>query len=36
MAKWNVGEKNGLWKGGKSIASAGRLLDGRTWDEYPD
>jgi hypothetical protein len=26
VAKWNVGEKNGLWKGGRSIASNGYVL----------
>lgn len=26
MAKWNVGEKNGLWKGGRSVASNGYVL----------
>lgn len=26
MAKWNVGPKNGLWKGGRSIASNGYVL----------
>ena len=26
MAKWNVGEKSGLWKGGKSVASNGYML----------
>jgi hypothetical protein len=26
MAKWNVGSKNGMWRGGKSIASNGYVL----------
>lgn len=26
MAVWNVGEKNGFWKGGRSIASNGYVL----------
>jgi HNH endonuclease len=26
MAKWNVAEKNGIWKGGKTIASNGYVL----------
>jgi len=26
MAKWNVGKKNGLWKGGRTIASNGYVL----------
>lgn len=26
MAKWNTGEKNGLWKGGRSVASNGYVL----------
>ena len=26
MAKWNVGSKNGMWHGGKSIASNGYVL----------
>jgi hypothetical protein len=26
MAKWNVGEKNGFWRGGRSIASNGYVL----------
>ena len=26
MAKWNIGNKNGMWRGGKSIASNGYVL----------
>lgn len=26
MARWNTGSKNGLWKGGRSIASNGYVL----------
>ena len=26
MARWNIGPKNGLWKGGRSIASNGYVL----------
>lgn len=26
MAEWNVGPKNGMWKGGRSIASNGYVL----------
>lgn len=26
MARWNVGAKNGLWKGGRSVASNGYVL----------
>ena len=26
MAKWNVGAKNGLWRGGRSLASNGYML----------
>lgn len=26
MAKWNTGAKNGLWKGGRSVASNGYVL----------
>lgn len=26
MARWNIAEKNGLWKGGRSIASNGYVL----------
>ncbi len=26
MARWNIGEKNGLWKGGRSVASNGYVL----------
>lgn len=26
MAKWNTGEKNGMWRGGRSIASSGYVL----------
>lgn len=26
MAKWNIGPKNGMWKGGRSVASNGYVL----------
>lgn len=26
MAVWNIGEKNGIWKGGRSVASNGYVL----------
>jgi hypothetical protein len=26
MAQWNIGPKNGLWKGGRSVASNGYVL----------
>ncbi len=26
MAKWNIGKKNGMWSGGRSVASNGYIL----------
>ena len=26
MAKWNIGEKNGMWRGGRTVASNGYVL----------
>lgn len=34
MARWNVGPKNGIWKGGRSVASNGYVLI--RLPEHPD